>query len=302
LFAVLVRPGFNAAVPGEKLPVRISQLEICVDDDSLCFAAKGRKLVHDVQPKHSQASSGRELLDRNRSYYDMLWSGARLVEPQQFNTWPLVQSLLPTAVQRLEVAPGLRPRLPLAGTQFLDISAPAVAKLRARGAQVVLGNVTCLPFADSSFDLVCAFDIIEHVDEDDGALSEVSRTAKPGAAILISIPLHPALWTSFDDFVGHKRRYEPPQLLSKLARHHLTVERSAVFGMQPRSSLLVNLGMWWLLHDRERAMWWYNWAIMRFGLLLQKTLRVQSGMITTDGVDEVLLVCRKQGGGCPGRA
>ena len=86
-----------------------------------------------VQPKPPQARTEPELLDRNRSYYDMLWSDADLVEPQRFNTWPLVQSLLPTAVQRLEVAPGLRPRLPIEGTQFLDISAPAVAKLRGRG-------------------------------------------------------------------------------------------------------------------------------------------------------------------------
>jgi SAM-dependent methyltransferase len=260
-------------------------------------AAQGRRAI--APPKSSQAGTERELLDRNRSYYDMLWSGARLVEPRRFNTWPLVQSLLPEAVQRLEVAPGLRPRLPIQGTRFLDISAPAVAKLRGRGAQVVLGEVTCLPFADSSFDLVCAFDIIEHVDDDDGALSELSRALKPGGAILLSIPLHAALWTAFDDFVGHKRRYDPRQLLSKLARHHLTVERSAVFGMQPRSSLLVDLGMWWLLHDRERAMWWYNRTIMQFGLLLQKRLRLESGMIATDGVDEVLLVCRRQDEGRP---
>jgi SAM-dependent methyltransferase len=193
------------------------------------------------------------------------------------------------------VAPGLRPRLPLEGTQFLDISAPAVARLRGRGGQAAVGKVTCLPFADSSFDLVCALDIIEHVDDDDGALSEVSRTAKSGGTILMSVPLHAALWTSFDDFVGHKRRYEPPQLLSKLAQHHLTVERSAVFGMQPRSSWLVDLGMWWLLNHRERAMWWYNRVIMRVGLLSQKRLRLEPGMIATDGVDEILLVCRKQG-------
>ena len=249
-----------------------------------------------MQRESSQAGSEQELLDRNRSFYDLMWSGARLVEPQRFNTWPLVRALLPTAVQRLEVAPGLRPRLPIEGTRFLDISAPAVAKLRARGADVVLGKVTSLPFAGSSFDLVCALDIIEHVNDDDGALSEVSRIAKPGATLLISVPLHPALWTSFDDFVGHKRRYDPPQLLAKLARHHLKVERSAVFGMQPRSSRLVDLGMWWLLHDPKRAMWWYNSVIMQLGLLLQKRLRLESGMIATDGVDEVLLVCRKQGG------
>jgi SAM-dependent methyltransferase len=251
------------------------------------------------QAKASEADKERELRDRNRSYYDMLWSDARLVEPQRFNTWPLVQSLLPTAAQRLEVAPGLRPRLPIEGTTFLDISAAAVAKLRARGAQAVLGEVTRLPFTDASFDLVCCFDIVEHVDDDERALSEVSRTTKPGGIVLISIPLHPSRWTSFDDFVGHKRRYDPSQLPSKLGQHYLMVERSAVFGMQPRSSLLVDLGMWWLLHDRKRAMWWYNRAIMQFGLLLQKRLRWESGMIASDGVDEILLVCRKRGGGDP---
>jgi SAM-dependent methyltransferase len=246
------------------------------------------------EPSHTRAE--RELLDRNRRFYDLLWSDARLIEPQRFNTWPLVQSLLPTSAQRLEVAPGLRPRLPIEGTRFVDISAPALAKLRGRGAQVVLGEVTSLPFPDSSFDLVCALDIIEHVDDDDGALSEVARATKAGGAVLISIPLHPELWTSFDEFVGHKRRYEPLQLLSKLARHQLVVERSAVFGMKPRSSLLVDIGMWWLLHDRERAIWWYNRVIMQLGLLLQKGLRFTPGMIATDGVDEVLLVCRKRAG------
>jgi SAM-dependent methyltransferase len=238
-------------------------------------------------------SSAGELLDKNRSFYDLLWSGASLVEPQRFNTWPLVQSLASSSARRLEVAPGLRPRLPIAGTQFLDISAMALEKLRGRGAQVVLGEISALPFADASFDLVCALDIVEHVDDDDRALSELSRVAESGAVLLISTPLHPLKWTSFDELVGHKRRYEPSQLLAKLARHHLRVERSAVFGMQPRSSRLVDIGMWWLLHHRERAMWWYNRAFTQFGLRFQKALSFEPGMIATDQVDEILLVCRR---------
>jgi SAM-dependent methyltransferase len=247
-----------------------------------------------MQPGLSQTRSERELLDQNRRFYDLLWTDARLVEPQRFNTWPLVQSLLPESGRRLEVAPGLRPRLPIEGTQFVDISAPALAKLRERGAQVVQSQVTSLPFADGAFDLVCALDIIEHVDDEDGALSELSRVAKSGATLLISTPLHPSLWTSFDDFVGHKRRYEPPRLLAKLAQHHLVVERSAAFGMQPRSSRLVDIGMWWLLHHRELAMRWYNRAFMLFGLRFQKELQLAPGMIATDKVDEILLVCRRE--------
>jgi SAM-dependent methyltransferase len=249
-----------------------------------------------IQPDPAPMPREHDILDRNRRFYDRLWSDARLVEPQRFNTWPLVQSLLPTGVRRLEVAPGLRPRLPLLGTQFVDISAPALAMLRQRGAQVVLSQVTSLPFAEGTFDLVCALDIIEHVDDDDGALAELSRVVKSGGALLISMPLHGALWTSFDEFVGHKRRYEPAQLLAKLARHQLQIERSAVFGMQPRSSRLVDIGMWWLLHHRERAMWWYNHAFMPLGLWMQRELRLAPGLIPTDDVDEILLVCRRAAG------
>jgi SAM-dependent methyltransferase len=245
-----------------------------------------------VQPKMSSPRSEGELLDANRKYYNSLWSGARLVEPQRFNTWPLVQSLLPLGA-RLEIAPGLRPRLPLEGTEFVDISEPALAKLRARGASVTLSQVTALPFASGSFDLVCALDIVEHVDDEDGALSEISRVTKPGAALLLSVPLHPSRWTPFDDFVGHRRRYEPERLAKKLTEHRLVVERSALYGMQPRSSRLLDLGMWWLTHRREQALWWYNRAFMPLGLRFQKKLDFQTGMMDAAQVDEVLMVCRK---------
>jgi SAM-dependent methyltransferase len=240
------------------------------------------------------ARGARQLRDDNRRFYDSLWSGARLVEPQRFNTWSLVRSVLPSSGRQLEVAPGLRPRLPIEGTQFVDISHAALLKLAERGAQVALSQVTSLPFADRTFDLVSALDIIEHVDDEDDALAELSRVAAPGAVLLISAPLHAALWTSFDDFVGHKRRYDPPHLLAKLAQHGLTVMRSAVFGMKPRSSRLVELGMWWLNNHRERALWFYNRAMMPLGLKLQKELRLVSGMIATENVDEVLLVCRRE--------
>jgi SAM-dependent methyltransferase len=257
-------------------------------------ATPGGVKVTPMQAKSSPTRTSQELVDDNRRFYDSLWSGSRLVEPDRFNTWPLVQSILPPSGLRLEVAPGLRPRLPIEGTQFVDISAPALERLRARGGDVTLGEVTALPFADGNFDLVCALDIIEHVDDENAALSEISRVTKSGGTLLLSTPLHPSRWTPFDDFVGHKRRYDPPDLLSKLAEQRLTVERSAVFGMQPRSSRLLDWGMWWMTHDRERAMWWYNRAFMPIGLRFQKPLELLPGMIPTDGVDEVLLVCRKE--------
>lgn len=246
-----------------------------------------------MNSKLSKTRSDRELLDTNRGFYDVLWTDARLIEPERFNTWPLVCSFVPQSRRRLEVAPGLRPRLPIEGTQFVDISAPALARLRERGASVVRGAVSSLPFPAGTFDLVCAFDIVEHVDDDDLALHELSRVAATDAAVLLSAPLDPSRWTAFDELVGHRRRYEPVELLAKLAEHGLSVERSAVYGMRPRSSLLVNLGMWGLTHQRERAMWWYNRVIMPLAVRFEKKLALAPGMVDTEKVDEVLLVCRR---------
>lgn len=231
------------------------------------------------------------LLEANRRFYDALWTDARLIGPEAFNTWPLVCSLVRTSRQRLEVAPGLRPRLPIEGTYCTDISLPALAKLRARGALAVAGLASSLPFRNNAFDLVCALDIIEHVDDDDGVLSELSRVAMPGAVFLLAVPLHPSRWSPFDDFVGHKRRYEPARLIEKLAAHGFVVRRSAAYGMQPRASRLLDLGMWCLKHRREKSMWWYNHLLMPLGLRRQKSLALVPGLIETSQVDEILLVC-----------
>ena len=123
--------------------------------------------------------------------------------------------------------------------------------------------------------------------------AELVRVARPGSVLLMSTPLHPSRWTDFDDFVGHKRRYQPRYLLELLAQNGLAVERSAVFGMKPRSSRLVDIGMWWLTHHRELAMNTYNRAMMPLGLRLQKPLQLEQGLIDMDGVDEILLACRK---------
>jgi len=239
------------------------------------------------------SETARALVENNRRFYDTLWSDCRLVHPDRFNTWPLVQSLVASSTQRLEVAPGLRPRLPIAGTYFVDISTPALAKLHAAGGSVALGQVTALPFGDGAFDLVCALDIVEHVENDDQALWELSRVVRPGGTLLISIPLHPARWTPFDEFVGHKRRYEPDVILTKLTARRFGVQKSGVFGMQPRSSFLLDAAIWWMTHQRERAMRWYN-RVFPWSLRLQKPLQLAPGLIPMDAVDEILLVCRRE--------
>jgi len=239
-------------------------------------------------------------LTTNRRFYGALWSETAIVSPERFNTWPLLSGLAARAPARLELGPGLRPRLPIAGTCFVDISGEALAQLGARGGLATQCDTTALPFHDGVFDLACAFDIVEHVDDDRQILRELGRVTRPGATIVFAVPLHPRRWSPFDDLVGHVRRYEPRELLSMLRAHDLVLERSATFGMEPRSRLLLRLAAWALEHRREQAMRWYNAFLMPLGLRLQRPLAFSPGMIDATDVGEVLLVCRRVAGAAAG--
>ena len=229
----------------------------------------------------------------NRRFYESLWSMAHLQRPDRFNTWPLVSALLPSSSVRLEIGPGMRPRLPIAGTHFVDLSTRAVEQLSARGGLAVSGEMDSLPFGDRRFDLICAFDVIEHVEDDRRVFTEISRVLKDEGVLIFSVPVHAELWNEFDDWVGHARRYEPAELLELLADHRLTVEKSAAFGMQPASPRLVKHGMWYLQHRPQWAMFWYNWVGMPLALFFQKRLQLIDGLIDTNGVNEMILVCRR---------
>ena len=237
--------------------------------------------------------ASRDVVATNRTFYDALWQKARLQRPETFNTWPLVSELLPSATARLEIGPGLRPRLPIAGTHFIDVSAPVVERLSARGGIAARGEVDTLAFEDGQFDLVCAFDVIEHVENDQHVFSELSRVLKDDGVLICSVPLHADLWTEFDDWVGHARRYDPSDLLAIMASNQLQLERSAAYGMQPANPRFVKWGMWYLEHRRTWAMFWYNWVGMPLAVRFQKPLNLVSGFVETTGVDEVVLLCRR---------
>ena len=229
----------------------------------------------------------------NRRFYDALWSASYVVSPQRFNTWPLLSALAASATARLEIGPGLHPRLPIAGTHFVDISAPALSRLKARAGLTTLGEITALPFPDGSFDLVCAFDIVEHVEDDRQAFRELGRIARDAAVVIFSVPLDPARWSAFDALVGHVRRYDPDDLLTLLGEHALVLEQSAAFGMEPRSRWLLDLAVWGLTRRPVQAMRWYNRLFLPLGLLLQGRLACAPGLIDVAKVDELLLICRR---------
>ena len=158
-----------------------------------------------MPPATTKGPTSPDVAAINREFYDALWGKARLERPDRFNTWPLVSALLPSAPARLEIGPGLRPRLPIAGTHFIDISPPVIERLNACGGIAVPGEIGALPFNDQEFDLVCAFDVIEHTQDDRRVFAELSRVLKDSGVLIFSVPLYPDLWTEFDDWVGAER-------------------------------------------------------------------------------------------------
>jgi SAM-dependent methyltransferase len=73
--------------------------------------------------------------------------------------------------------------------------------------QVTQGSILDLKFENNSFDLVCAFDVIEHVKEDDSAALELMRVCAQGGSVLITVPAFMSLWSEHDLINHHFKRY-----------------------------------------------------------------------------------------------
>jgi SAM-dependent methyltransferase len=81
----------------------------------------------------------------------------------------------------------------------------------------VCGSVLALPFADDSFEVVCAFDVVEHCDPEDHAVAELRRVLRPGGRLLLSVPAYQWAWSDHDVANGHVRRYTRPRAVSAVA-------------------------------------------------------------------------------------
>jgi SAM-dependent methyltransferase len=94
-----------------------------------------------------------------------------------------------------------------------------------RGIPVLRADATRLAVSSSSLDLVVAFDILEHLDDDAAAVAEIMRVLKPGGTLLVSVPCDPRLWSEHDVAVGHVRRYTRPALTELLLGGGLELEQ-----------------------------------------------------------------------------
>jgi SAM-dependent methyltransferase len=105
----------------------------------------------------------------------------------------------------------------------IDRSPAALELAAARGFPIVCGDGQSIPLADCSVNLLSAFDVLEHLDDDMRALSEFHRVLQPGGFLFATVPAYRFLWSEHDEALLHRRRYSASELHAKLTRSGLQV-------------------------------------------------------------------------------
>jgi SAM-dependent methyltransferase len=85
-----------------------------------------------------------------------------------------------------------------------------------------------IPYADH-FDAICAFDVLEHIEEDELVLSHLHAALRPKGTLLLTVPQHAWLWSPVDDYACHVRRYNAKDLHAKLERAGFRLKLSTSF-------------------------------------------------------------------------
>lgn len=99
----------------------------------------------------------------------------------------------------------------------MDFSEDALRLAKDKGyKELQYGKAEQIPYADESFDIVVALDIIEHVPDDREAIKEIFRVLKPGGKLFFSLPAYMFLWGDHDDMYGHYRRYTKTEIRRKM--------------------------------------------------------------------------------------
>ncbi len=119
------------------------------------------------------------------------------------------------------------PEMELCGSEIYSAGLSFAGKRVAR-ARLFQMDARVLPF-EEEFDLIGAFDVLEHIADDEAVLGQMYRAARPGGGIILTVPQHPSLWSSVDEHARHVRRYTSAELKAKVADAGFRVERATSF-------------------------------------------------------------------------
>jgi SAM-dependent methyltransferase len=106
----------------------------------------------------------------------------------------------------------------------LEYAPTAAVFARERGLDVLRADAREMPLRTGSLDLVTAFDVLEHIEEDYLAAAEITRVLRPGGTALIAVPADMSLWSAHDEAVNHVRRYTRETLSGVISKGGLVIE------------------------------------------------------------------------------
>jgi SAM-dependent methyltransferase len=104
----------------------------------------------------------------------------------------------------------------------------AFARQRVPHASFAQADARSLPFHEA-FDVAGAFDVIEHVAQDEAIIASLKDSVRPGGGVILTVPQHPLLWSDFDNASHHVRRYRRGELERKVRALDLEVIASTSF-------------------------------------------------------------------------
>ncbi len=123
---------------------------------------------------------------------------------------------------------------------FLDLANFPLNQYRTNKNQnPICGDLVKLPYRDNSFDFVSALDVLEHIKDDRIAISEISRILKKKGIAVITVPHRMDYYSNQDKLIGHFRRYELSEILSRFKKFNLRSLKS--FGVYGRLMLLADI-------------------------------------------------------------
>ena len=148
----------------------------------------------------------------------------------------------------------------------VETDAALRARAQERGLDVRAGALPdAIPLHPGRWDAVCLFDVLEHVDDEAGALAACRRLLVPGGRLFVTVPAYAWLWSRHDELLGHRRRYTARGLRQVAERAGFTVERLTYFNtiLAPpiMAVRIVRAALRRPGHDLDRPAPWLNRAL-----------------------------------------
>ena len=209
------------------------------------------------------------------------------------------------AVRVLEVGCGMGALGAILSSRYeytgIEPDAQSFAVARERVVDGLVLNVGAEGFSGSDFDVVCAFEVLEHIEDDVAALRRWAAFARPGGTIVVSVPAGRERFGAADERVGHFRRYDLGDLVEVMLAAGLTAPVVAPYAfplgyllegargvLAQRSTVSVDPGERtagsgrWLQPPRWFALG--SWAVAWPFRLAQRPVGVGTGLIAAAGV------------------